>query len=306
MAIQSNNQNKNQSPNLGDLDSNNLDAAIAQYMGGGAEDYKKQLENMRARREILAEIEREKAVQRWSGQLTAPEKEKLRLLNLYYGLDPNQEHIILMGDKIYVTVKALQHIKNTNPEYAEIRIFNRPLNKEERENFTHPKKGPVAIGFCAEIYRGEIKVGNSYGVVYNDELNASKPTATHTWQMAETRAEGRALRKVIAVIGGCDVYDSETKEIIRDITPAEPARAEITPAPAQPVKPEPTVPFEPEPDNGEAATPSQLKAITNLAPKKFEDPDVYEKFVLDRYGCGVEGLTQTQAAELIKTLQEKG
>jgi hypothetical protein len=123
------------------------------------------------------------------------------------GLDPTLQHLMFMGNKVYITLPGLLAMANNHPEYDGMHF--RPCTKQEREDFYHPREDPSDEHlWVAMVYRkdrGHPSIGYGRAAVASVKLgvrasssNRFSPADQWSQEMAQARARARALRGAFA------------------------------------------------------------------------------------------------------------
>ncbi|SMO59867.1 hypothetical protein SAMN06269117_11367 [Balnearium lithotrophicum] len=135
--------------------------------------------------------------------------QQIRALFAEFGLRPDLGHIIVMGDRPYITKEGLIYYAQKSGQLAgiEVEIVERTQN------------------FCLMKATVRTKDGGKYEAYGDaDKNNTNRTISPHLIRMAETRAVNRALR-VAFPIGLCSyeelaeqdiLYDPETGEVIEE------------------------------------------------------------------------------------------
>lgn len=183
-------------------------------------------EKERERRAAIKEEERLKAAALWSGQLGPREKEYIRHIAKSYNFDVTLGHIEVLGGKPYVTIKGLEHVKNTKPEYRYFNVRTRIMQPAELGLFDLPEvpnRGKARFGYWADLYDGNRFLANGFGIVWEGEINDPKagPRRSHAPYMAETRARGRVLRQCIDLEGCPAMIEGQVYGEVYEMNPGD-------------------------------------------------------------------------------------
>jgi hypothetical protein len=141
----------------------------------------------------VVESKRLELVNNWNGNLSPNMSYQLARLSVAYGLDPFLGELVILGDKPYPTVAALQRKANENSDFdGEI---CRPATAEERKDFYFPMEAPND----EYLWRCEVSMRNRKHPFVGwgrASRNNVKMSTMQIWlpEMAQKRARGRAYR----------------------------------------------------------------------------------------------------------------
>ncbi|MFH0989929.1 MAG: hypothetical protein V1799_07930 [bacterium] len=141
----------------------------------------------------IVESKRLEIVQNWSGTLTSKMAYQMARISIAYGLDPFLGELVVLGDKPYPTVSALQRKANEDSDFdGEI---CRPATTQERTDFYFPHEPPDD----EYLWRCEVFLKNRklpfVGWGRASKANV-KMSTMQLWlpEMAQKRARGRTYR----------------------------------------------------------------------------------------------------------------
>lgn len=165
-----------------------------------------------------------KAVWAGAGSNLTPETARaLAIVGQHYGLDPALGEVMILGNRVYVTMEGYTRIAESHPEYDGHNL--RPLTEQERKE---AMVDPLEHAWLCEVFRKDRRVPIlGYGVASERTIQA-RPIQSFAREMAQKRAMHRALRAAFrASVPPVEIeVDGATGEIIdRETRPAPEATA---------------------------------------------------------------------------------
>jgi len=190
--------------------------------------------------------------------------QQIRALYAEFGLRPDLGHVIVMGDRPYVTKEGLIYYAQKSKQLAGIEV--EIVEIERRQNF------------CLVKARVLTKDGGKYEAYGDADVNNTNRMVTpHLIRMAETRAVNRALR-IAFPIGLCSFEELAEQDI-------------IDPAIGEEVKVE------------KEATQRQLNTVKLIAEKRGLSQELLKELIEIHIGKNsLEELNREEVSTLIDTL----
>ncbi len=191
---------------------------------------------------------------------------QIRALYAEFGLRPDLGHVIVMGDRPYVTKEGLIYYAQRTKKLAgiEVEIVERKQN------------------FCLVKARVLTKDGGRYEAYGDaDANNTNRMVTPHLIRMAETRAVNRALR-VAFPIGLCSFEELAEQDVIDPVT-GEEVKVEVE----------------------KEATQRQLNTVNLIAEKRGLTGELLKEFIEIHIGkSSLEELNREEVSTLISTLND--